>query len=89
MTGPIETGAATGFDTADPVPIPFGLAGVVTSWNPVSRMLHIGGQCLHVPSSVAAAGLAPNVSVTVTGHRPAGGSAPWTVTEVRPHQPGF
>jgi hypothetical protein len=81
---------APGFDMADPTPtVPFVLAGSVTYWDPVSRMLDISGQCLHVPSSVAVAGLAPNVRVTVTGHRPARGSAAWTVTEIRPHQPGF
>ena len=62
---------APDFDMADPTPtMPFVLAGSVAFWDPVSRRLDIGGQCLHVPSSVAVTRLAPNVRVTVTGHRP-------------------
>ena len=33
--------------------------------------------------------IAPNVSVTVVGHRPAIGADPWTVEQIRLHEPGL
>jgi hypothetical protein len=69
--------------------VPFVLAGTVTHWDPVARVLEVGDQRCRVPASVTVPRIAPNVSVTVTGHRPAIGSEPWTVEEIRLHEPGF
>lgn len=69
--------------------VPFVLAGTVTSWDPVARALHVGDQPCRVPPSVPVPAIAPNVSVTVAGHRPATGSEPWTVEEIRLHEPKF
>jgi hypothetical protein len=69
--------------------VPFVLIGSVTSWDPVTRALHVGDQPCRVPTSVRVPAIAPNLSVTIVGHRPAVGSEPWTVEEIRLHEPGF
>ena len=69
--------------------IPFTLVGVVTFWDPVTRALLVGDQPCRVPASVPVPDIAPDVSVTITGHRPAAGSEPWTVEEIRLHEPKF
>jgi hypothetical protein len=63
--------------------VPFVLVGTVTSWDPVTRALHVGDQPCRVPASVPVPNISPNVSVTIAGHRPAAGSEPWTVEEIR------
>ena len=69
--------------------VPFVLAGTVTHWDPAARVLEVGDQRCRVPASVTVPLIAPDVSVTVTGHRLATGAEPWTVTEIRLHEPGF
>ena len=69
--------------------IPFVLVGPVTSWDPITRVLWVGGQRLHVPPSVPVQLLTDQLSVTIVGHRPRAGAEPWSVTEIRRHEPGF
>ena len=56
--------------------IPFVLVGLVTSWNPITRVLWVGGQPLHVLPSVPTPLLTDQLSVTVVGHRPRAGAEP-------------
>jgi hypothetical protein len=69
--------------------VPFVLAGTVTSWDPVVRVLDMGDQRFRVPASVPVPRIAPDVRVTIAGHKPAIESEPWTVTEIRLNEPGF
>jgi hypothetical protein len=69
--------------------VPFVLVGNVTFWDPVARLLDVGDQRCWVPASVPVPRIAPNVSVTVVGHRPAIGADPWTVEQIRLHEPGL
>ena len=75
-------------DTADNG-VPFVLAGAVKYWDPVAGVLDVGDQRCRVPASVPVPRIAPNVSVTVVGHRPAIGADPWTVEQIRLHEPGL
>ena len=71
-------------------PIPFVLAGVVVSWDPVPRILYVGSARLDVAPGVGVGALVPSQRVTVTGHRPKqDGGGPWVVTKIEAHRPGF
>jgi hypothetical protein len=69
--------------------VPFVLAGTVTSWDSVARVLDVGDQRCRVAAAVLVPRIAPGVSVTVAGRRPAIGSELWTITEIRLHEPKF
>jgi hypothetical protein len=70
-------------------PIPFVLAGVVVSWDPVPRILYVGSARLDVAPGVGVGALVPSQRVTVTGHRPRQDGGPWVVTKIEAHRPGF
>ncbi len=76
--------------------IPFVLVGVVTSWEPSSRVLWVGHECLHIPPSVPTqllTGWTPYLTealrVRIVGSRPRDGAEPWTVAAIGRHEPGF
>jgi hypothetical protein len=70
-------------------PIPFVLAGTVESWNPIARVLYIGGTCLDVAPGVAVESLVPEQRVTVTGYQSKHTTGPWVVTKIQARRPGF
>ena len=70
-------------------PIPFVLAGIVVSWDPVPRVLYVGSARLEVAPGVGVEILVPRQRVTVTGHRPKHDGGPWVVTKIEAHRPGF
>ena len=79
----------------DDAGIPFVLVGVVTSWDPRSRVLYVGHERLHLPPSVPTpllTGWTPYLPeplhVTVVGTRHRDETEPWTVTEIKRHVPG-
>jgi hypothetical protein len=61
---------------------PFALAGKVADWDPVTRVLHMGGQEFDVRPGVSAHHLFPGRSFTVSGYqRP--GLELWVVTQIQ------
>jgi len=58
------------------------MAGAVDSFDPSSRVLHMGGKRLDVSPGVATDLLIPRQLVTVSGHRSAYEFGPWVVTEI-------
>jgi hypothetical protein len=69
--------------------IPFVMAGVVVSWDPVPRILYVGSARLDVAPGVGVEALVPSQRVTVTGHRPKQDGGRWVVTKIEAHRPGF
>ena len=64
-------------------PIPFVLAGVVVSWDPVPRILYVGSARLVVAPGVGVEALVPSQRVTVTGHKSKQDGGPWGGDEDR------
>jgi hypothetical protein len=70
-------------------PIPFVLAGKVVSWDPATRVLHIGLDRLDVAPGVDTTFLTPSESVTVTGYRAGHPSGLGVVTGILDPRPRF
>jgi hypothetical protein len=65
----------------------FVMAGRITAWDPVKRLLFVGAQCLWVPPSVPVGALSARPTVVIAGYRPRPGPAPWRVQTIQADEP--